>query len=447
MDPYLPSKETILNPPIKFKDRLKHLGPSLILSAAIVGSGELIATTTLGAKVGFTTFWLILLGCLIKVMVQVAFGKHTIMTGETAMQAFSSLPGPNGKRGNWAIWSLAIMMLLKLLQLGGIVGGVAIILNLAMPTISIPLWAFIVAFVVGFLVYQGYYKFIEKFSIFMIGFFTIFTFVALYFLKFTPYALEWGDILSGLQFQLPKASLAFAFGAFGITGVGGDEIIHYNYWCLEKGYAAYVGPKDNTPEWENRVKGWIKVMHLDAAIALIIYTSVTAAFYLLGASMLHSQGTVPEGYGMIETISTIYTDALGPKAKTFFLVGSFIVLFSTLFASLAAWTRQYADIFGEMGLLDFFNQKIRQKTIKILAFALPISWAILFVFIKLPVIMVMIGGIVGSLILLLIVFAVLYFRYRRTNTAFRPSTLYDFALWISAISIVSVGIYGLIKLL
>ncbi|PCJ94089.1 MAG: iron transporter [Flavobacteriaceae bacterium] len=446
MDPYLPSKETILNPPIKFRDRLKHLGPSLILSAAIVGSGELIATTTLGAKAGFTTFWLILLGCLIKVMAQVAFGKHTIMTGETAMQAFNSLPGPNGKRGNWAVWSVTIMMLLKLLQLGGIIGGVAIILNLALPIISIPLWAFIVAVFVGFLVYRGYYKFIERVSIFMIGFFTIFTFTALYFLKFTPHALEWGDILSGLQFQLPKASLAFAFGAFGITGVGGDEIIHYNYWCLEKGYAAYVGPKDNSVAWESRVKGWVKVMHLDAVIALVIYTCVTAAFYLLGAAMLHSQGTIPEGFGMIETISTIYTDALGPKAKIFFLVGSFIVLFSTLFAALAAWTRQFADIFGQMGLLDFFDQKIRQKTIKILAFTFPLIWATLFVFIKLPVIMVMIGGIVGSLILLLVVIAVLYFRYRRTSIAFRPSNLYDIALWISTISIIGVGIYGLIKL-
>jgi Mn2+/Fe2+ NRAMP family transporter len=447
MDPYLPSQKTILEPPSKFKDRLKHLGPSLILSAAIVGSGELIATTTLGAKAGFTTFWLILVGCLVKVMVQVAFGKHTLLSGETAMEAFNNLPGPRTKKANWAVWSMAAMMILKLLQLGGIVGGVAIILNLAFPMINIPWYAFITAGFVGILVYFGYYKFIEKASIYMIAFFTIFTFITLYFLKYTPYALHWTDIVSGLKFQLPKASIAFAFGAFGITGVGGDEIIHYNYWCLEKGYAAYSGPKENSIEWQKRVKGWLAVMHLDAFIALLIYTLVTAAFYLLGAAVLHAKGNIPEGYGMIETLSSIYTDALGPKAKAFFLFGSFIVLFSTLFASLAAWTRQYADLFGQLKFIDFYNQKAREQVIKYMALILPLSWAMLFVFIKMPVEMVMLGGIVGSFILFMVVGAVMHFRYRRTEKVFTPSKIYDLALWISALSIIIIGLYGLIKLL
>ena len=278
MDPYLPSIETIKEPPHNFRERLKHLGPSLILSAAIVGSGELIATTSLGAKAGFVTFWLIILGCIIKVMVQLAFGKHTLLTGETAMQALNSLPGLRTKRANWAVWSMAFMMLLKLLQMGGIIGGVAIILNLTFPFIGIPVWAFITAFAVALLVSLGYYKFIEKFSLYMIAFFTLFTFTTLYFLNFTPYQLHWENIANGLQFQLPKASLAFAFGAFGITGVGGDEILHYNYWCLEKGYAAFSGPNDGSAEWNNRAKGWIKVMYLDAIIAMIIYTSVLLPF-------------------------------------------------------------------------------------------------------------------------------------------------------------------------
>ena len=39
------------------------------------------------------------------------------------------------------------------------------------------------------------------------------------------------------------------------TGVGGDEIMFYNYWCLEKGYAAFTGPRNGTPEWANRARG------------------------------------------------------------------------------------------------------------------------------------------------------------------------------------------------
>jgi len=186
---------------------------------------------------------------------------------------------------------------------------------------------------------------------------------------------------------------------------------------------------------------------LDALVAMFIYTVVTAAFYLLGAAVLHSQDRIPEGYEMIESLSMMYTESIGPEAKPMFLFGSFMVLFSTLFAALAAWTRQYSDMFGQIGWIDFFQMKQRLRSISILAFVMPLLWASLFVFIKLPVLMVISGGIVGSVLLLLVVFATLHFRYRRTLPAFAPSKLYDIILLISALAIGWVAVYGLIRLL
>lgn len=444
-DPYVLSPHKIKEPPTTFLGRLKFLGPSFILSASIVGSGELIATTTLGAKAGFITFWVIIVSCIVKVAVQLEFGKHTILTGETAMQAFNKLPGPLFGKAKWSVWTVLIVMVIKLLQVGGIVGGVAIILHMMFPGLSVPLYAIGIAIVVALMVYRGFYGFIERISLAMIGLFTLFTFASLYFLKFTPYQISWENIWSGLQFHLPKEAVAIAFGAFGITGVGGDEIIHYNYWCLEKGYAAHTGPNDRSEAWKSRAEGWIKVMKLDALIAMLIYTSVTAAFYLLGAAVLHAKGHIPEGYAMVETLSALYTESLGPSARTAFLVGAFITLFSTLFAALAAWTRQIADIFGAIGWIDFKNQTVRKRTIALLAWIVPLLWALLFIFIQLPVIMVITGGIVGSFLLFLVVYAVIHFRYRRLDPLFRPGLLYDLVLWISIFSIVAVGVLGIIK--
>jgi len=446
-DPYILHKDNVLNPPPGFLKKLKFLGPSLILSASIVGSGELIATTTLGAKAGFVTFWVILVSCLVKVAVQMEMGKHTILSGETAMQAFNKLPGPRIRGTRWSVWLVLGIMIIKLLQLGGIVGGVAIILNMVFPMLSVASGAFLVAIVVALMTFKGYYKFIERISIVLIALFILFTFMALYFLNFTEYTLMWSDIQTGLTFQLPAAAVVVAIGAFGITGVGADEIIHYNYWCLEKGYASYTGPYEDTPEWTKRARGWIRVMHLDALVAMFIYTVVTAAFYLLGAAVLHSQDRIPEGYEMIESLSMMYTESIGPEAKPVFLLGSFMVLFSTLFAALAAWTRQYSDMFGQIGWIDFFQINQRLRSISILAFVMPLLWASLFVFIKLPVLMVISGGIVGSVLLLLVVFATLHFRYRRTLPAFAPSKLYDIILLISVLAIGWVAVYGLIRLL
>ncbi len=445
-DPYILSTENIVDPPPGFLKKLKFLGPSLILSASIVGSGELIATTTLGAKAGFVTFWIILLSCLVKVAVQIEMGRHTILSGETAMQAFNQLPGPRIRGTNWSIWLVLGIMIIKLLQVGGIVGGVAIILNMVFPKLSVVAGAFLVATVVALMTFKGYYRFIERISIVLIAIFTLFTFFALYFLNFTEYALTWPDIQSGLTFQLPAAAVAVAIGAFGITGVGAEEIIHYNYWCLEKGYATYTGPYEDTPEWTKRARGWIKVMYLDALVAMVIYTTVTLAFYLLGAAVLHAQDRIPEGYEMVESLSMMYTESIGPEAKPVFLMGSFMVLFSTLFAALAAWTRQYSDMFGQLGWINFFDMKQRLRSISVLAWVIPLLWASLFIFIQLPVLMIISGGIVGSALLLLVVGATLHFRYKRTLPAFAPGMVYDLILWISVLAIGGVAVYGLYQL-
>src|SRR5688572_27548460 len=113
-DNYLIDHRTIREPPTTFIGKLKHLGPGFILSASIVGSGELIATTTLGAKAGFIALWIIIISCLVKVAIQLEFGKHTILTGETVMQAFNKLPGPRFGKGNWTIWIIFVFVLLKI---------------------------------------------------------------------------------------------------------------------------------------------------------------------------------------------------------------------------------------------------------------------------------------------------------------------------------------------
>jgi manganese transport protein len=445
-DNYVVQESNIKEPPSTITQSLKFLGPGFILSASIVGSGELIATTTLGARAGYVAFWVIIVSCLAKVAVQLEFGKYTILTGQTAMQAFNKLQGPMIGKARWTVWMVFLLILLKIIQLGGMIGSSAIVLNMLMPTISITLWVFVIALSLAVLIYKGYYAVVEKSSLFMTLMFTLLTITAVFFLTYTPYAITTDELLSGLRLQLPREFVAVAIGAFGITGVASDEIIAYNYWCIEKGYAAYTGPRNDTEEWRRRARGWIRVMYLDATVAMVIYTLVTAAFYLLGAAVLHERDAIPEGNQLIETVALIYTESLGPGVKIIYLVGAFFVLYSSLFAALAAWTRMYSDIFGQLGWIDFFNLKQRKKVIAFLAWALPFVWAATFLFVNLPVVMILSGGVVGSIMLFLTVFAALNFRYRNVLDAFKPGIFYDIALWISIFSILGVGVYGLSSL-
>src|ERR1044071_1923809 len=100
-DPYEFHADEVAEPPRSFFGILRRIGPGIILSASIVGSGELIATTTLGAEVGYVALWIITLSCLIKPAVQSEFGRYVIATGQTGGEGLNHVPGPRFGGAHW----------------------------------------------------------------------------------------------------------------------------------------------------------------------------------------------------------------------------------------------------------------------------------------------------------------------------------------------------------
>src|SRR6476660_8336892 len=109
-DPYALPPEAIENPPASLWTALRKIGPGIILAGTIVGSGELILTTGLGAKYGFVFLWLILLSCVVKVFVQIELGRCAISSGKPTLGLLNDLPGRT-KLGHPLVWWWFIMML------------------------------------------------------------------------------------------------------------------------------------------------------------------------------------------------------------------------------------------------------------------------------------------------------------------------------------------------
>jgi manganese transport protein len=450
-NPYLRTPEKVIEPPTDLLGTLKRLGPGFVLSASIVGSGELIATTLFGATVGFICLWLILFSCLVKVAVQIEFGRYTIYSGKTSMQALNELPGPTFKKAGWAVWSWFVIQLMKTLQAGGVIGGVALVSSelMRLGPQSDYLWTIIAATIAAIVVFRGIYAPIEKWSIIMIGLFTILTIFSIVALQWTPFAISTHEIISGFGFTLPAGVLLIALGAFSITGVGGDEILAYNYWLIEKGYASFTGPEPETEvereAWFARAKGWIRVMQLDAGLSMVCYTLVTGLFYLLGAAILNRQGLIPEQQELVPVLSRMYTDTLGAWAETSFLIGALVVLFSTLLASLAAWSRLFSDAFGRFGWINFEDAEQRKKSIAFLSIVFPVIWSLLYFTFKAPGLMIIIGGSLTTLILFIVVYAALVMRYRWLPEELKPSRSFDLILWLSCLAIAAAGVYAVAK--
>src|SRR5205085_11003617 len=151
------------------------------------------------------------------------------------------------------------------------------------------------------LLLTGGYKRLEKVTTVLVAAVTLFTVASVAILQWTPFRISTTDLESGFKFAVPTAAVALAFSAFGITGVGASELFAYPYWCIEKGYARFAGPRSDDEGWVRRARGWLRVMQIDAWFSMVIFTIATVAFYLLGAAVLHPQDLDPRGKEMIRT--------------------------------------------------------------------------------------------------------------------------------------------------
>ena len=584
------------DPPSTILGILSRLGPGLIVAGSIVGSGELIATTKTGAEAGFWLLWLILIGCVIKVFVQVEFGRYAITSSETSIKAMNRVPGPSisislldsnstsSSRGNWLVWYWFAMFVVSLAQLGGIVGGVGQALAISRPLTSaglafnqqvdaeteydvayaerdlhrqkgdakrerideldtkindlgpqiiakrlevgsqqlaaaekdtagaateddgLPatnqveqlreitailqaraaaspgdpkavfalsgddlagkssefidafamygrlsandhkLWAALIAVATCFILAMGRYGLIQSFSTVMVASFTVITVANLVALQMTgDWAVTWNELWSGMQFRLPPSQassgvspVSTALQTFGIIGVGASELVTYPYWCLEKGYASFTGPRDSSKAWEDRARGWLRVMRWDAMLSMVVYTFATMAFYLLGAAILGRVGLNPGGQTMIRTLAVMYEPVFGSWTQVLFLFGAFAVLYSTFFVANASHARVFPDALRVLKLGDPSEQAYR-RNVRIYSGIFPLACLFVYLVFPNPAKLVLASGFMQALMLPMLSAAALYFRYYRCDDRLKPGLAWDICLWISAVGMLIAG--------
>ncbi len=665
----------VVAPPRGFAATLRQLGPGLIIAGSIVGSGELIATTKTGAQAGIVLLWLIILGCLIKVFVQIELGRVAITHGVTTLAALNRVPGRIGP-ANWILWFWLAMMAASIAQLGGIVGGVGQSLAMAFPlrgdyldAIEMPsakdldqylewdhlllsafdwqllesapllqetpaanrgdpialrtpgwleealarnaalrdalpreeqdalraafaaafpaeaiapralaarrealrarfesfnhraierrltelgqakqlntppaeetvrriarghailaeqltqqhrrladrfprrvlealvaqqlvrdnraelsalrksleqsseashsllaercryleaevanaarrcevltemttwddkYWAALVTFVTIGLLYNGRYGVVQNLSTVLVVLFTFVTMGNVVSLQTTEqWRLSAAELWRGLSLGLPDGQgLKIALATFGIIGVGATELITYPYWCIEKGYARYTGWRSDDPGWAARARGWMRVMHWDAFLSMLLYTVATVAFYLMGAAVLHNEGRDPDGMRMVSTLVAAYVPVFGAYAKYLFLVGAIAVLYSTFLVANAGHARMFTDGLKLFGLLDRHSQQAHNRSITFFCVLLPLVCLTIFWSGINPVEAVAFAGMMQATMLPMIGIGALYWRFTATDPRLAPGRGWDVLLVLSCVGLLVVGVFG-----
>jgi len=423
--------------------KLRHsLGPSIIIAAAVVGTGELVIAPRLGASVGLSAVWLIIVGCVVKIFLQEELGRHTILTGETTLEAFNRVPGRIGPM-SWAVWCWLPLLFGGTLSMGGVLAGVVQSLDLLHAPLQGWVLAAIVILATATVLVAGRYGFIETTCGLMVAGFTAMTIIALVLLQGTEFKVSFDQILGGLQFKMPEHGFADAVAVFGVTGIGTSELLFYAYWCLEKGYAKDLVP--GTPRDPAVIAARIRGMRLDITVALLVYTFSTIAFFILGATILHGAKEVPKGLDMVRTLSQMYTKTFGDWVFYVFAVGAFIVCYSTFFVAKATWSRMIAD---NLRLISHnptkFNQ--RRATNWIIGL-LSVLYLVIFIsFKQTPQWLIVTGGAIQTLTLPVFAIAVLIIRRQRNND-FRPGRWYDYLLYLSVTVITCAALYSVWRLI
>ncbi len=418
-------------------ERIKFIGPSVIVTGSVVGSGSIVMTPLLGAAAGFLLLWWLLLSMWSKPIIQAEISRYIVVTKKTFLEAFADMPGfkttIQGKTTSWLVWFMFIGVIPSIAGMGGLAGAVAEAGNTMFPLLSTEAWVVISCLLTWLLLYFGSYKSLERTLLVMVIFFSFMTLVIAIAMQSTEYQVSFDQISQGLSFSFPTEYLPLALAVFGFTGISYGEIMAYTYWCLEKGYA------DNTGNDIEETKHWIKTMQTDVWVTVFFITLGTLPFFFLGAGVLNSVPQLQESLAtssfwdvdVISSLQNMFSLVLGGWAKWLFIILAFFVLFSTLLSGTAAFTRTISDYLISMGLVRE-GTNTRKKLIKLVAFVIPFLSGLFYFILPNPITLLLIAGIWAAMGLPIVNIGALYL-VNKLEPALQPKVITKVILWASLI--------------
>ena len=423
--------------PKTFIERLKFIGPSVIVTGSVVGSGSIVMTPLLGAAAGFLLLWWLLLSMWSKPIIQAEISRYVVVTKKTFLEAFADMPGfkttIQGKTTSWLVWFMFLGVIPSIAGMGGLAGAVAEAGNTMLPLLSIEGWVVVSCLLTWLLLYFGSYKSLEKTLLVMVLFFSFMTLIIAISMQSTEYQVSFTQISQGLTFSFPTEYLPLALAVFGFTGISYGEIMAYTYWCLEKGYA------NNSGNDLEETKHWIRTMQTDVWVTVFFITLGTLPFFFLGAGVLNNVTELQESLAtssfwdvdVISSLQNMFSLVLGGWAKWLFIILAFFVLFSTLLSGTAAFTRTISDYLISMGLV---KEKIdtRGKLIKLIAFLIPFLSGLFYFILPNPITLLLIAGIWAAMGLPIVNIGALYL-INKLDPVLQPKIGTVIILWMSLV--------------
>ena len=338
----------------------KILGPSVILLATSIGSGEYVLWPFITSQVGLVAMWMAVVGITTQFFINMEIERYTLATGETAVTGFTRL---------WRPWGI-IMAALALLSWGwpGWASGASTALTFvlgasedAVPWITI---AALVAIGIALTVSPVVYQAVEKIEMVLVAIIVVFLIAAVVLVidGQTWVALGEGILNFGqVPSEIPTATL---LGALAFAGAGGTVNLVQSNWMRDKGLGmgariprivspftgeeeAAVGTGYFFPQDEQnlrRWKGWWRLANQEQFWMFLVIGGLSIILLSMLTYATIGTGTDATDFDFIRLQGEALQDIVAPWFGQFFWITGVVVLLSTNIGVLDHMGRITADV-------------------------------------------------------------------------------------------------------
>ena len=263
--------------------------------------------------------------------------------------------------------------------------------------------------------------------------------------------IKFGWLPTGIDFSVFLAAVVFA-------GAGGLLNLCISLWYRDKqvGMGKYIGritnPITGKPEAISAVgyafepteenlthwKKWLRFIKIDQGLIFWFFGLITIILIVLNAyAVLSPLGIVPDGLKVATVQARIFGEHFGVFGFKIFLLMTFLMLFSTMWTVIDAFTRIISDILyvnSQTGPFEKYLSHVKKLSLHHLYYGLivllVIIQAILIPF-KAPLIYLTISAVLGGLAMAIYIPILIYLNNYRLAVALRPSWFTNFILIIA----------------
>jgi hypothetical protein len=349
----------------------KVVGPSVLLLAGALGSGEYVLWPSIVSQVGLVLVWLTMIGVTTQYFLNMEIERYTLATGETAVTGFTRL---------WKPWGVLFIFMgvVAWMWPGWATGGTTTLsFALGFSEDLIPYITIGVLVLIGLVLTLSpvVYQTVEKIQFFMVALIVLFViYAALVLLGLDGYLalgkgfVEVQKIPDGVEQVGPAALL----GAIAFAGAGGVMNLVQSNWVRDKGLgmgaklpkvvSPFTGEEVAAPttgyffrrDEENlrRWRGWWRVADREQQLTFWLIGGVVLLVFMTLTYVTTGVGVAAESFDFIRLQGDTLGAENGDWLRTAFWLTGTVVLYSTNLTVLDMVARLTADVLKTGALRD-----------------------------------------------------------------------------------------------